>query len=62
VFAFFNDGEWHSLDEVGNEFQIERSTVEQMVIFLERSGFLTLNEQRDKAIMYPLVLQILGDV
>lgn len=45
------DGEWHTLEEIQQKTELDRNKFRQVIEFLERYGFISVDKVTNKAVL-----------
>ena len=53
------DGEWHALEEIQQKTELDRNKSRQVIEFLERYGFVSVDKVTNKVILYKNVQKFL---
>ncbi|MCK4482641.1 hypothetical protein KAU55_05405 [Candidatus Bathyarchaeota archaeon] len=51
ILKILYDGEWHTLEEIQQKTELDRNKVRQVIEFLERYGFISVDKVTNKAVL-----------
>jgi len=51
ILKILYDGEWHTLEEIQQKTELDRNKFRQVIEFLERYGFISVDKVTNKAVL-----------
>ncbi len=51
ILKILYDGEWHTLEEIQQKTELDRKKFRQVIEFLERYGFISVDKVTNKAVL-----------
>lgn len=59
VVELLKDDEWHSLSEISKTLGLKEKTIKEIIQFLAKLDFVTVDEKRGKALIHPELREII---